>query len=133
MYINCIFCVDDKLYIGLITRQTLSKQLNEGSISPEDVNKFHRGVPAFIEEASAYVLKRLPVDNPLLKHASNSWLVSTWKNWEEESPGDMQLKKEVREAEKMAVRSIGVLVAVSADIMNGTLEAQMELQRERRW
>jgi hypothetical protein len=60
---------DDKLFVGLITRQTLVRLLNDGSVGPEAVNKFTKSARLFFHTATAYALSHLPFDDDLLRNA----------------------------------------------------------------
>ena len=57
------------MFIGISTRSTLRKLLEEGDISPSDETKFYRSVRAFYVQAMKYALDNLPVKDALLKSA----------------------------------------------------------------
>eukprot|EP00057_Strongylocentrotus_purpuratus_P019851 XP_011674325.1 PREDICTED: uncharacterized protein LOC105443158 [Strongylocentrotus purpuratus] len=61
---------DSKLTIGFTTRGTLNRLLEGGDISETQVKKFLGGVRSFFCEAVSYALSRLPLDEPVLQHAT---------------------------------------------------------------
>ncbi|XP_041482851.1 uncharacterized protein LOC121429723 isoform X2 [Lytechinus variegatus] len=61
---------DSKLTIGFTTRATLNRLLEGGDISQTQVKKFFAGVRGFFCEAVSYALSRLPLDEPVLQHAT---------------------------------------------------------------
>jgi len=60
---------NDKVHIGLITRNKLRILLNEGDIIVSTQNRFLQGVIAFYESAVTYAIANLPFEDDLLKHA----------------------------------------------------------------
>ncbi|XP_051987012.1 uncharacterized protein LOC127647011 [Xyrauchen texanus] len=58
-----------KLNIGFTTRVKLNKLLDDGDITPEQMEQFHEAALAFLTYAVDYALKKLPLQEPLLKHA----------------------------------------------------------------
>ncbi|KAK6313957.1 hypothetical protein J4Q44_G00154160 [Coregonus suidteri] len=58
-----------KLNIGFTTRAKLNKLLDEGDITPQQVDSFHEAVLCFLTSAVDYALKKLPLEEPLIKHA----------------------------------------------------------------
>ena len=58
-----------KLNIGFTTRAKLNRLLDEGDITPQQVDSFHEAVLCFLTSAVAYALKKLPLKEPLLKHS----------------------------------------------------------------
>ncbi|XP_053267948.1 uncharacterized protein LOC128425383 [Pleuronectes platessa] len=58
-----------KLNIGFTTRATLNRYLDEGDITPRQVDSFHEAVLSFLTSAVGYALKKLPLEEPLIKHA----------------------------------------------------------------
>ncbi|XP_056457345.1 zinc finger BED domain-containing protein 5-like isoform X2 [Gadus chalcogrammus] len=58
-----------KLNIGFTTRAKLNRLLDEGDITPQQVDSFHEAVLCFLTSALAYALKKLPLKEPLLKHS----------------------------------------------------------------
>ncbi|KAG5277810.1 hypothetical protein AALO_G00091640 [Alosa alosa] len=54
-----------KLNIGFTTRAKLNRLLDEGDITPQQVDSFHEAVLCFLTRAVEYALKKLP----LIKHA----------------------------------------------------------------
>lgn len=55
--------------IGFITRAKLNRLLDGGDITPRQMEKFHEAALAFLIKAVEYALKKLPLREPLLKHA----------------------------------------------------------------
>ena len=47
----------------------LNKLLDVGDITPEQMEQFHEAALAFLTYAVEYALKKLPLQEPLLKHA----------------------------------------------------------------
>ena len=60
---------DHKVYIGIVTRSRLNKLLQEGDISPREVEKFLKEVRGFYESAVSYALSHLPLKDELLQNA----------------------------------------------------------------
>ncbi|KAK6324660.1 hypothetical protein J4Q44_G00040020 [Coregonus suidteri] len=58
-----------KLNIGFTTRAKLNRLLDEGDITPQQVDSFHEAVLCFLTSAVDYALKKLPLEEPLIKHA----------------------------------------------------------------
>ena len=67
---------NESLVIGFVTRQTISKLLEEGDISSHQYVKFFNAAKAFLIRATEYLLKWYPLQDELLKHA-------TWLDFEE--------------------------------------------------
>ncbi|KAK0150373.1 hypothetical protein N1851_008530 [Merluccius polli] len=59
-----------KLNIGFITRAKLNRLLDEGDITPQQVDSFDEAVLCFLTSAVDYALKKLPLKEPLLKHST---------------------------------------------------------------
>lgn len=57
-----------KLNIGFTTRAKLNRLLDDGDITPQQMEKFHEAALAFLINAVEYTLKKLPLQEPLLKH-----------------------------------------------------------------
>ena len=55
--------------IGFTTRAKLNRYLDEGDITPRQVDSFHEAVLSFLTSAVGYALKKLPMEEPLIKHA----------------------------------------------------------------
>ena len=54
--------------IGFTTRAKLNRYLDEGDITPRQVDSFHEDV--FPNKCCmGYALKKLPMEEPLIKHA----------------------------------------------------------------
>ena len=62
--------VGEKLVIGFVTRATVDRLLEEGDITSEQVQRFQQAAVAFLERAVEYAMKKLPMKEPLLKHAT---------------------------------------------------------------
>uniref|UniRef100_A0A1X7TWU2 HAT C-terminal dimerisation domain-containing protein n=1 Tax=Amphimedon queenslandica TaxID=400682 RepID=A0A1X7TWU2_AMPQE len=60
---------DNALHIGFSTRSLLRKLLDEGDISPQQVNNFYRAVRNFYEEATSYSIANLPLHDEVLECA----------------------------------------------------------------
>ncbi|KAM7404155.1 hypothetical protein PAMA_004539 [Pampus argenteus] len=58
----------ERLNIGFTTRAKLNRLLDEGDISPQQVDTFHEAVLGFLTSAVDYALKKLPLKEPLIKH-----------------------------------------------------------------
>ncbi|CAL8342602.1 unnamed protein product [Arctogadus glacialis] len=52
------------------TRAKLNRLLDEGDITPQQVDSFHEAVLSFLTSAVDYALKKLPLKEPLLKHST---------------------------------------------------------------
>lgn len=57
------------MFIGIITRTSLRKLVEEGDISRSDETKFYKSVRAFYVQGLQYALANLPVKDPLLVNA----------------------------------------------------------------
>ena len=57
------------MYLGLLTKSTLSKLFDNGTISESQKDKFLDGVQAFYERSFKYGMEKLHIDDPLLKNA----------------------------------------------------------------
>ena len=60
---------DDKLYVGLLTRMTLTRLLEDGSVSPTAASKFYASARIFFKTAVDYALSHVPFDDPVLTNA----------------------------------------------------------------
>uniref|UniRef100_A0A1X7VKY4 HAT C-terminal dimerisation domain-containing protein n=1 Tax=Amphimedon queenslandica TaxID=400682 RepID=A0A1X7VKY4_AMPQE len=60
---------DNALHIGFSTRSLLHKLLDEGDISPQQVNNFYRAVRNIYEEATFYSIANLPLHDEVLEYA----------------------------------------------------------------
>ena len=58
-----------KLNIDFTTRVKLNRLLDDGDITSQQMEKFHEAALAFLINAMDYALKKLPLQEPLLKHA----------------------------------------------------------------
>ena len=58
-----------KLNVGFITRVRLNHLLDAGDITAQKVELFHTAALNFFVKAVEYALQRLPLIEPLLKHA----------------------------------------------------------------
>lgn len=54
--------------IGFTTRTKLNRLLDEGDVTPQQVDSFHEAVLSFLISAVDYALKKLPLEEPLIKH-----------------------------------------------------------------
>ena len=61
--------IGERLMIGFTTRATLNRLLEAGDISPQQVQRFQQAAVAFLERAVEYAIKKLPMKEPLIKHA----------------------------------------------------------------
>ncbi|XP_033967957.2 uncharacterized protein [Pseudochaenichthys georgianus] len=59
----------EKLVIGFTTRGTLNRLLDAGDITPQQVQRFQQAAVAFLVRAVEYAMKKLPMREPLIKHA----------------------------------------------------------------
>ncbi|XP_033961220.1 uncharacterized protein [Pseudochaenichthys georgianus] len=59
----------EKLVIGFTTRGTLNRLLDAGVITPQQVQSFQQAAVAFLVRAVEYAMKKLPMREPLIKHA----------------------------------------------------------------
>ena len=59
----------EKLPIGICTKNLLNKLFEDGEISAHDKEKFFAGAPAFCSEAFSYGVEKLPIDDSALKHS----------------------------------------------------------------
>ena len=64
-----IINIDDAVFIGISTRATIRKLLEEGDIGPHDTSMFYKSVRAFYVRAMKYALDNLPIKDPLLRNA----------------------------------------------------------------
>jgi hypothetical protein len=60
---------DKQLFIGFMTKQQITKLLNDGDVDPRKVAEFYEAVRQFYEIATAESLAKLPLDDELLLHA----------------------------------------------------------------
>ena len=67
--ISLLIIIDYSIFVGISTRATLRKLLEDGDISPFDEKKFYQSVRAFYVQAMKYALDNLPVNDTLLKNA----------------------------------------------------------------
>lgn len=65
--------------IGFTTRAKLNRLLDEGDITPQQVDLFHEAVLCFLTSAVEYALKKLPLEELLIKHAK---FVDEWQRAE---------------------------------------------------
>ena len=69
--VDTILCfADGKLGVGFTTGQTLKRKLAEGGITNTQVKKFYAAVRAFFVRAVEYAIQKLPLNEPLLEHAT---------------------------------------------------------------
>ena len=61
-----MFCLDHSLFIGITTRQRLSKLFENGDVSDREVDQFHNAVRGFYCKATAYVLANLPFHDSVI-------------------------------------------------------------------
>ena len=61
------------------TRAKLNRLLDEGDITPQQVDSFHEAVLSFLTSALDYAIKKLPLKEPLLKHST---FVDAWQRAE---------------------------------------------------
>ncbi|KAK1903218.1 Light-independent protochlorophyllide reductase subunit B [Dissostichus eleginoides] len=61
--------IREKLVIGFTTRATLNRLLDAGDITPQQVQRFQQAAVAFLVRAVEYAMKKLPMREPLIKHA----------------------------------------------------------------
>ncbi|KAK0132611.1 hypothetical protein N1851_032479 [Merluccius polli] len=59
----------EKLVIGFSTRATINRLLEAGDITPQQVQRLQQAAVAFLERAVEYAIKKLPMKEPLIKHA----------------------------------------------------------------
>ncbi len=64
-----IYFADDKLSVGLITRQKLVKLHDDGDIGDQEIRNFYKAVREFYSTASSYALKNLPISGEVLQNA----------------------------------------------------------------
>lgn len=55
--------------IGFTTRATLNRLLDAGDLTPQQVQRFQQAAVAFLVRAVEYAMKKLPMREPLIKHA----------------------------------------------------------------
>lgn len=55
--------------IGFTTRAKLTRYLDEGDITPRQVDTFHEAVLSFLTSAVGYALRKLPLEEPVIKHS----------------------------------------------------------------
>lgn len=60
---------DRQLFVGIQTRQTVNRLVNDGSVDERKRDQFYAGVRSFYETAAAEALSKLPLDDETLKHA----------------------------------------------------------------
>ena len=58
------------LYIGITTKQLLSRLENDGDISPVQIRVFYQAVRSFYHTAAEYALANLPLKDAVLHNAS---------------------------------------------------------------
>ena len=56
-------------FVGITTKITLRKRLEEGDISPAEVSTFYKSALAFYVQAMEYALANLPLRDDFLKNA----------------------------------------------------------------
>ena len=61
--------VDHSVFIGISTRTTIRKLLEEGDVGPHDTSRFYQSVRAFYVQAMKYDFDNLPIKDPLLRNA----------------------------------------------------------------
>ena len=64
-----MFCLDHSLFIGITTRQRLSKLFENGDVSDREVDQFHNAVRGFYCKATAYVLANLPFHDSVIQNS----------------------------------------------------------------
>ena len=57
------------MYLGLLTKSTLSKLFEGGTISDSQKDKFLDGIQTFYERSFKYGMEKLHIDDALLKNA----------------------------------------------------------------
>ena len=62
--------IDDALFIGIMTKTLLNKGLNDGDITPRQVEVFYQAVRCFFVTAVKYALDHLPFKDAVLENAS---------------------------------------------------------------
>ena len=67
--ISLLIIIDYSIFVGISTRATLRKVLEDGDIGPCDEKKFYQSVRAVYVQAMKYALDNLPVKYTLLKNA----------------------------------------------------------------
>lgn len=55
--------------IGFTTRAKLTRYLDEGDLTPRQVDSFHEAVLSFFTSAVGYGLRKLPLEEPVIKHS----------------------------------------------------------------
>ncbi|XP_060764178.1 uncharacterized protein LOC132873016 isoform X2 [Neoarius graeffei] len=63
------FVGGQKLNVGFRTRATLNRLLEAGDVTPQQAERFHQAVLAFLTGAVEYAMAKLPLKESLLKHA----------------------------------------------------------------
>ncbi|KAK0152710.1 Protein FAM200B [Merluccius polli] len=58
-----------KLNVGFTTRATLNRLLEAGDVTSQKAKEFQQAAPAFLVKAVEYAIAKLPLTDPLLKHA----------------------------------------------------------------
>ena len=58
----------EDMYLGLLTKSTLNKLFEDGTISDRQKDKFLAGVHAFYEKSFKYDMEKLSIDDPVLKN-----------------------------------------------------------------
>ena len=66
----------EDMYLGLLTKSTLIKLLEDETISDSQKENFLAGVQPFYKGPLRYDMEKLPIDDPVLKDAVNYWLIS---------------------------------------------------------
>ena len=57
------------MFTGIMTRQLLSRSLDEGDISSQQVSKFYKAACEFFTTAVSYILSNFPVNDEVLRNA----------------------------------------------------------------
>ena len=65
-----ITLLDDKIFIGIMTKMKLQQLIGEGDMTTLQVNVFYHSVRAFYIKAMDYALKNLPLSDKLLRCAA---------------------------------------------------------------
>ena len=63
---SLLLILDASLFIGLTTKQLLSKPEDEGDITPAEVSTFYLAVRCFYVKALEYAFANLPLDDPVI-------------------------------------------------------------------
>ncbi|XP_060798214.1 uncharacterized protein LOC132900201 [Neoarius graeffei] len=59
----------EKLNVGFTTRATLNRLLEAGDVTSQEAKEFQQAALAFLVRAVEYAMAKLPLTDPLLKHA----------------------------------------------------------------